>query len=180
MSPWRAAQRETLGRHAGDERVNGKTAYSVAGACILFLLVVSPFRNLRNLSVCLADGEGVMDIPAPELRLEVHLLALQVSLALLGAAALVLGAQESRVLRIGGAGAWSLVALGGLLWDKWLGNFTGRDLPLHSIYACVLEARSEHTHNVLSNTPLVLSGFLAMWVLWMCLRGTVALSNTGS
>jgi hypothetical protein len=160
--------------------VNEKTAYWVAGACVLFLLVASPFRNLHNLSVCLADREGVMDIPAPELRLEVHLLALQVSLAILGVAALALGAQQSRVLCITGAGAWSLVALGGLLWDKWLSNFRGRDLPPHSMYACVLEARSEHTHNVLSNAPLVLAGFLGIWVLWMRLRGTVASSNTRS
>jgi hypothetical protein len=163
-----------------EQRVNGRSAYWVAGACVLFLLVASPFRNLHNLSACLGDREGVMDIPAPELRLEVQLLALQVSLATLGLAALVLGAREARALRVAGAGAWSLVALGGLLWDGLLSDFRGPDLPAHSIYACVLEARSEHTHDVLTNAPLVLAGVLAMWVLWTCLRGTVAPSNTGS
>jgi hypothetical protein len=160
--------------------VNGKAAYWMAGACVLFLLVASPFRNLHNLSVCLGDREGVMDIPAPELRLEVRLLALQVSLAILGVAALALGAQEPRALRIAGAGAWSLVASGGLLWDKWLSSFRGLDLPPHSIYSCVLEARSEHTHNVLSNAPLVFAGVLAMWVLWVSLRGRVPSSSTAS
>ena len=150
--------------------MNGKTAYSVAGAFVLALLVASPFRNLRNLDVCLGDAQGLMDIPAAEMRLEVELLALQVSLALLGVAALVLGAQQRHLLRLAGAGAWSAVALGGVLWDKWLGNFDGPALPPHSIYSCLLEARSAHTHNVLSNAPLVLAGLVAAWLLWTSLR----------
>ena len=160
--------------------MSSRTAYSVAGGCVLTLLVASPFRNLHNLSACLGDWRGMMDVPALEMRLELHLLALQVSLAILGIAALVLGAQERRVIRVAGAGAWSLVALGGVLWDKWLGTFRGGDLPPQSIYACVLERRSEHTHSVLSNAPLVLAGLLAIWVLWMCLRSRSALDTTGS
>jgi hypothetical protein len=169
-----------LGRHAGDERVKNRILYSATGVCVLALLLASPFRNLHNLSVCFGDRQSVMDIPAPEMRLEVHLLALQVSLAILAVAALVLGAQETRMLRIAGAGAWSLVAWGGVLWDRWLGTFEGPDLRPPSIYACLLEARSEHTHSVLSNAPLVLAGLLAIWVLWTCRRSTVALTHTGS
>jgi hypothetical protein len=169
-----------LGRHAGDERVTGKTAYSVAGACVLALLVASPFRNLHNLNVCFRDPQGVMDIPAGEMRLEIHLLSLQMSLAILAVAGLVLGRQGSSLLRLAAAGAWSAVAVGGVLWDKWLGNFAGSAFPPHSIYSCLLDARSAHTHSILSNAPLVLAGFVAVWILWICLRARATSTDSGS
>ncbi len=160
--------------------MKSRVLYLTTGVCVVALLLASPFRNLHNLSVCLGDRQGVMDIPAPEMRLEIHLVALQVSLAILGFAALVLGAHESRESRIAGAGAWSLVAGGGLVWDKWLGTFAGPELQPRSIYACLLEARSEQTHSVLSNAPLVLAGFVAIWVLWTCLRDRNRLTQTRS
>ena len=42
-----------------------KVTYSVAGACILALLVASPFRNLHNLSVCLGDRRVLWTFPRP-------------------------------------------------------------------------------------------------------------------
>ena len=160
--------------------MNTKLAYSVAAGCVLALLVALPFRNLHSLSACFGNLKGIMDVPASEMRLEVQLISLQVFLAIVGVAALVLGAQESRVLRPAGAGAWSLVALGGLLWDTWLGNFASPNLPPDSVYACLLEARSAHTHSVLSNAPLVLAGLMAIWVLRDLLRSNAALGRTGS
>jgi len=176
----RRGRSPVVGRHAGDELVNGKTACSVAGACVVALLVASPLRNLHNLNVCFGDPQGVMDIPAAEMRLEARLLTLQVSLAILGVAGLVLGAQASSVLRLAGAGAWSAVAVGGVLWDKWLGNFAGPAFPAHSIYSCLLEARSAHTHSILSNAPLILAGVVAVWSLWIGLRARAAHSEQGS
>jgi len=147
-----------------------RLAYWLAGSTTLLLLVACPLRNLGFLDRCFADSGGVMDVPVSEVLLEVRLLTLQVYLPVLGAVGLVMGARASRVARLGGGFAWAFVASGGLLWDKWLGNFRGGELPLHSIYACVLDGRSGHTHSVLTNAPLVLSGLLALWVVWSGLR----------
>ena len=90
-----------------------------------------------------------MDIPAPEMRLEVQPLVLQASLVILGVAALVLGAQEPRVLRIAGAGAWSLVALGGLL-SGTSGLATSRDRTCHPIPSTPAYSRLDRTTPTMS------------------------------
>jgi hypothetical protein len=146
------------------------TLYHVCAAGTAALLVASPLRNLHHLDTCFGDPAGVMDVPALEMELETRLLALQVSGAILGIVALALSAPRRRVFGVAAAGAWGLVALGGLLWDKWLDNFSSGDLGPRSIYACLLEARSEHTHSLWSNTPLMFSVVLALWVLWRSVR----------
>lgn len=158
--------------------MNQRLVYWVVGGSTLMLLIGCPLRNLHNLSICFGDAQGIVDIPAAELKLEVRLLALQVILPGLGAAGLLLGAQGPLVSQLAGAAAWASVALGGFLWDKWLGNFQGGELPLHSLYACLLQGRSEHTHSVLTNAPLVLSALLTLWVLHLS-RGKTHLKEEG-
>jgi len=149
-----------------------RRVYWCVGGTTLVLLVASPILNLRYLADCFADPRGAMDVPRSELQLEVRLLLLQAYLAVVGAIALPVAARESRAARIGGGIAWALVAAGGILWDKWLDHFRGEGLPPHSVYACVLEGRSGHTHSLLSNAPFLLSATLALWVLWLSLRAS--------
>jgi hypothetical protein len=147
--------------------------YLLVGSVGALLLAACPLRNLYSLHRCFADPQGIMDIPPWEMQLEVRLVMLQVGIALLGAPAVALGLARSRPVRVAGAAAWLLVAAGGVVWDKWLGDFQGPVLPRHSLYACLLDGRSEQTHSMLTNGPLLLSGALALWLMWSSRRATV-------
>jgi hypothetical protein len=146
--------------------MNHRPAYLFAAGVTLALLVACPLRNLAYLDSCFGAGHAVMDVPAWELRLEARLVALQVCLAVLGAIALASAAWRSRAARLGACVTWTLVAAGGVAWDKLLGNFQGEVLPPNSIYACLLDGRSAHTHSMLSNLPLMLSVPLALSIFW--------------
>ncbi len=130
------------------------------------LLVACPLRNLLSLRECFGMPGVVMDVPAPEIRFETELLALQVCLAALAGLALFLGAQARRSFRVGAGLAWSLVALGGYAWDKALWYFVGETLSANSAYGCLRNQRSAHTHTMLTNGPLLLAAGLALSLWW--------------
>lgn len=108
----------------------------------------------------------MMDVSAEQLHLEANLLLLQVCLATLGGVGVYLGAQDGPVRLIGAGVCWALVAIGGFVWDKALGNFVGATLSANSALGCLLERRSAHTHSMLTNGPLLLAGVLAVWLVW--------------
>jgi hypothetical protein len=107
-----------------------------------------------------------MDVPAAQLHFEASLLLLQVCLATLAGVALYLGAQQRPAVRIGAGLAWTLVGVGGFVWDKALGHFVGETLSANSAFGCLLDRRSAHTHTILTNGPLLLAVGLAFWTLW--------------
>jgi hypothetical protein len=107
-----------------------------------------------------------MDVPAPQLRFEAELLLLQMCLAVLGSVAVCMGAGRQATWRLCAATAWTLVAVGGFIWDKALGHFVGEELPGTSALACLLDHRSAHTHCMLTNGPLVVAAGLAVWTFW--------------
>jgi hypothetical protein len=137
---------------------------SAVAAVTTVLLVACPVRNLLSVRACLAVPGVVMDIPPKELHLEATLLLLQSILAILGGLALCLGTRDGRTARAAAAASWILVAVGGFTWDKLLGNFVGEALPSTSALGCLLGQRSAHTHTMLTNTPLMASVGLALWL----------------
>jgi hypothetical protein len=141
-------------------------AFNLAAAVAAPLLLACPVRNLQSLRECFSKPAVVMDVPAEQLHLEANLLILQVCLAALAGIGLSLGAQDGPVRLIGAGVCWALVAVGGFVWDKALGNFVGATLSTNSALGCVLERRSAHTHTMLTNGPLLLAGLLAVWVVW--------------
>jgi hypothetical protein len=143
-----------------------KRLFNLTSAITAGLLVACPIRNLQNLRDCFGMPDVVMDVPAGQLRLEASLLIVQVCLAALGGLALYLGAQTRPTLQIGAGLSWTLVGVGGFVWDKALGEFVGETLSSTSALGCILDRRSAHTHTMLSNGPLLLAVGLAFWVIW--------------
>jgi len=140
--------------------------FNLTAAVTAVLLLACPVRNLLNLRECFGMPDVVMDVPAGQLRFEAGLLLLQVCLATLAGVALYLGAQERPAVRIGAGLAWTLVAVGGFVWDKALGYFVGETLSGNSAFGCLLDRRSAHTHTMLTNGPLLLAVGLALWIFW--------------
>jgi hypothetical protein len=140
--------------------------FDLTAALAAALLLACPLRNLQNLRECFGLPDVVMDVPASQIRFEAGLLMLQVGVAALAGMALHLGARARPALRLGAGVAWTLVALGGFAWDKALDTFAGQTLSPNSAFGCLLDARSAHTHTVLTNAPFVLAVGLAFGTFW--------------
>jgi len=160
--------------------MNHRSANVLAAGVTLMLLVACPLRNLAYLYRCFGARDAVMDVPGWELQMEVRLIALQVCLAVLGSVALALAARTPRSARLAAGVMWTLVAAGGFVWDKLLDNFQGGSLPPHSVYACLLDDRSAHTHSMLSNLPLMLSLPLALSMFWLGRRAATRTNAEGT
>jgi hypothetical protein len=156
-----------------------RRAFNLTAAVATLLLLACPVRNLQSLRECFGMPAVLMDVPAEQLHLEANLLILQVCLAALGGVGLYLGAQDGPVRLIGAGVCWALVALGGFVWDKVLGNFVGPTLSVDSALGCLLERRSAHTHTMLTNGPLLLAGVLAVWIVWELRVRRVDLARVG-
>lgn len=124
---------------------NRRLLFNLTAGVATILLLGCPIRNLQSLRECLGMPDVVMDVPAPQVRFEAGLLMLQVCLAALAGLALHLGSRRRPILRVGAGLAWTLVALGGFLWDKALGSFVGEALPANSAFGCLFSTDGRRT-----------------------------------
>lgn len=146
-------------------QANASPLHSLA-VVTTFFLALCPIRNLISVERCFAMPGVAMDVPAAEILLEARLLLLQIAIAVVAGCALYLGRREGRAYRGATAFCWALVAAGGFVWDKTLGNFAGPSLAENSALDCFLLQRSAHTHTMLTNGPLIAAVALALWHGW--------------